>query len=84
MKIVSEKQFGDVIIEADTMLLGEVEGNVTVLAGAKLDLLARVKGDLNLKKHSQASIRGPIEGNLYNEGANVELLAAIMGEVIRK
>ncbi len=81
---MSEKQFGDVVIEADTMLLGEVDGNVTVLAGAKLDLLARVKGDISLKKHSQASIRGPIEGNLYNEGANVELLAAIMGEVIRK
>ncbi|OLO40685.1 hypothetical protein BTR23_04190 [Alkalihalophilus pseudofirmus] len=50
MKIVSETQYGDVIIESDTMLMSEVKGNVTVLSGAKLNLISRVEGDVILKK----------------------------------
>ncbi len=39
LKIVSETQYGDVIIESDTMLMSEVKGSVTVLSGAKLNLI---------------------------------------------
>jgi hypothetical protein len=79
-----EKQIGEVIIEVDTKVMGEVDGNVVVLPGAKLDLVAPVKGDVTLMKFSKAAIRGQIGGNLYDEGAEIELLSTIKGNIINK
>ncbi|MDE5416261.1 MAG: hypothetical protein LPK26_21645 [Bacillaceae bacterium] len=84
MNLSTVNQTGTVVIETDTMLMGEVNGNVIVLPGAKLDLEAKVTGDVTLKKFSVASIRGQINGNLYNEGARIELIRGVRGEVINR
>ncbi|WP_216828184.1 hypothetical protein [Alkalihalobacterium elongatum] len=82
MNLTLVNQAGTVFIETDTMLIGEVNGDVVVLPGAKLDLTAKVKGNVTLKKFAIASIRGQIEGNLYNEGARIELISEVKGEII--
>lgn len=79
-----DKQIGKVIIETDTMITGEIEGDVIVLSGAKLDLVAPVKGDVTLMKFSKATIRGQICGNLYDEGAEIELSSTVKGKIIHK
>ncbi|GAE26887.1 hypothetical protein JCM9140_2993 [Halalkalibacter wakoensis JCM 9140] len=84
MKLSFGKQTGEVIIEVDTKVMGEIDGNVFVLPGAKLDLEAPVKGDVTLMKFSKASIRGQIGGNLYDEGAEIELLSTVSGDIINK
>jgi hypothetical protein len=84
LKFLFEKQTGEVIIESDTMIMGEIDGNVVVLTGAKLDLVAPVKGNVTLKKFSKASIRGQIGGSLYDEGAEIEISSTIKGNLIHK
>ncbi|MGM7721498.1 hypothetical protein [Metabacillus sp. Hm71] len=85
MKFSFEKQIGDVFIEADTTVMGEIVGNVVVLSGAKLELIAPVKGNVTLMKFSKALIRGQIRGNLYDEGAEIEELASnVKGHIIHK
>jgi acyl CoA:acetate/3-ketoacid CoA transferase alpha subunit len=81
LKFSFEKQIGDVIIEADTTVMGEIDGNIVVLSGAKLILVAPVKGDVTLMKFSKASIRGQIIGNLYDEGAEIEVLLSAVKEI---
>ena len=85
MKFSFEKQIGEIIIEVDTTVMGEIDGNVIVLPGAKLDLVAPVKGDVTLMKFSKASIRGQINGNIYDEGAEIEELSSpVKGNIINK
>jgi hypothetical protein len=84
LKLLIGKQSGEVIIEQDSIVMGEVDGTVTVLPGAKLELTAKVSGDLILKPSSQVSIRGPIEGNVYDEGAKIELISELKGEIVKR
>lgn len=83
MNFYLEKQRGEVNIEVDTTVYGEINGDIVVFSGAKLDLVAPVKGDVRLMKFSKASIRSLIYGNLYNEGAaELELSGTINGKII--
>lgn len=79
-----EKQKGKVIIERDTMIMGDVDGSVVVLPGARLDLKAKVTGNVTLKKFSKVSILGQVDGNVFDEGAQIELLSKVKGEIIKK
>ncbi|OIJ14337.1 hypothetical protein BKP37_08285 [Anaerobacillus alkalilacustris] len=83
MKIFYGKQKGDILIEVDSMVTGEVTGDIVVLPGAHLDLSASVEGNVTLMRHSKASIRGPINGNLYDEGGTIELFSIISGDVVK-
>ncbi|ADC51703.1 hypothetical protein BpOF4_18310 [Alkalihalophilus pseudofirmus OF4] len=73
MNLFFEKRNSDVIIEADTKVMAEINGNLTVLPGAKLELTAPVQGDLILKRYSKASIGADVNGIVYDEGASLEI-----------
>ncbi|WP_078428777.1 hypothetical protein [Alkalihalobacterium alkalinitrilicum] len=74
MKLLFGEQNSDITIEVDTIVKGTVNGNIEVLPGARLELEAKVIGNVTLRKHSQISIMNHIEGQLFNEGAKVEFL----------
>ncbi|KHF38011.1 hypothetical protein [Halalkalibacter okhensis] len=80
--ISTNGQEEDMVIECDTLLTGTFNGNLTVLPGAKLCLDALLHGDLYLKKNSIVTIQSTIVGNIYNEGARVELMGLVEGEMI--
>ncbi|WP_332695026.1 hypothetical protein [Halalkalibacter lacteus] len=84
VKLLIGKQSGEVIIEQDSIIMGSVDGTVTVLPGAKLELTAKVSGDLILKSSSHVSIRGQIEGNVYDEGAKIEIMSEVKGEIVKR
>ncbi|WP_100404913.1 hypothetical protein [Bacillus solitudinis] len=85
MQIIKGHQPGDLVIEKDTMVIGEVQGNIQVLSGAKLTLDATVLGDIHLKKNAMVLIQNKLEGNIYNSGGVIDLLnGEVTGEIIKK
>ncbi|MCL7745714.1 hypothetical protein [Halalkalibacter alkaliphilus] len=82
MKLISTNgQEEDLVVECDTLLTGTFNGNLTVLPGAKLCLDGKLIGDLFLKKGSIVSVQNTIAGNVYNEGARIEMIGLIEGEM---
>ncbi|MEB1807403.1 MAG: hypothetical protein LPK26_08895 [Bacillaceae bacterium] len=84
MELIIGDQKGNLIIEKDTKIIGSVIGDIKVLGGAKLNLDAKVNGDLYLNKNSIAYIKGSISGNIYNYGSSIEFLNSdLNGKVIK-
>lgn len=85
MQIIVGSKKQNLIIETDTLVTGNVEGNIKVLSGAKLNLTGRLHGDLHLCKHSVVSIQNKVFGNVYDHGSSIEIVnAEIKGEIIRR
>lgn len=83
MQIIFGNKKEDLLIERDALVIGTVEGDITVLSGAKLHLKAKLKGDLHLSKASIVSIQNVILGNVYDSGASIEIVnGEIQGSVV--
>lgn len=84
MKFIAGNNKRDLIIETDTLIMGHVEGNISVLSGAKLHLEATLKGNLYLSKHSSLSISNKMIGNIYDRGASIEFVnGKVEGDIIK-
>lgn len=83
MQIIIGNKEEDLLIERDALVIGTVEGDIKVLSGAKLHLKAKLKGDLHLCTDSIVSIQNVIFGNVYDNGASIEIVdGEIQGDVV--
>lgn len=64
---------GPLKIERDTDLSGIVNGDVTVLAGARLAVSGMVNGRLIVNKDARAIVNGIANGTITNDGGFVEI-----------
>ena len=83
LKLIMGVQNRNLIIERDTLINGKVIGNIKVLPGAKLNLKAKLEGDLYLSKFSHVSIQNKVVGKIFDEGAGIEFIEDFQGEIIR-
>jgi hypothetical protein len=74
MKIVESKRMGSVTVFEDTLLLGEVVGDV-ILNSGHLELKGKVLGNLYVRKGT-CRVLGIVRGNLENEKGDVEVFGA--------
>lgn len=65
MKIVESKRMGSITVSEDTLLLGEVVGDV-ILNSGHLELKGKVLGNLYVCKGT-CRVLGIVRGNLENE-----------------
>lgn len=74
MKIVESKRMGSLTVFEDTLLLGEVVGDV-ILNSGHLELKGKVLGNLCVRKGT-CRMLGIIRGNLENEKGDMEVILA--------
>jgi hypothetical protein len=82
MKILDGKRMGSVTVFEDTLMLGEVVGDV-ILNSGHLELKGKVLGNLFVRKGT-CRMMGIVRGNLENEKGDVEVFGAVHGKVITK
>jgi hypothetical protein len=82
MKTVESKRMGSVTVFEDTLLLGEVVGDV-ILNSGHLELKGKVLGNLYVRKGT-CRVPGIVRGNLENEKGDVEVFGAVHGKMITK
>lgn len=82
VKILNEKRVGSITVYEDTILLGEIMGDVILYSGY-LEVKGKILG--NLMVHSGSCRHtGIIKGNLVNEKGDVEVFGAVYGKIITK
>jgi hypothetical protein len=74
MKIVDSKRMSSVTVFEDTLLLGEVVGDV-ILNSGHLELKGKVLGNLYVRKGT-CRMLGIVRSNLENEKDDVEVMLA--------
>ena len=74
MKIVESKRMGSVTVFEDTLLLGEIVGEV-ILHSGHLELKGKVLGNLCVRKGT-CRVLGIVRGNLENKKGDVEVILA--------
>ena len=74
MKIVESKRMGSVTVFEDTLLLGEIVGEV-ILNSGHLELMGKVPGNLCVRKGT-CRVLGIVRDNLENEKGDVEVILA--------
>jgi hypothetical protein len=82
MKIIDGKRVGSVTIFEDTLMLGEVVGDI-ILNHGHLELKGKVLGNLFVRKGT-CRLLGIIRGNVVNEAGDVEVFGAVHGKVVTK
>src|SRR5437588_7822900 len=82
MKVVDGKRRGSVTIFEDTLLVGEVFGDV-ILNQGHLELKGKVLGNVHVRKGS-CRVLGIIRGSLENESGDVEIFGTVVGKIITK
>jgi hypothetical protein len=82
MKIVDGKKRGSMTIFEDTLMLGEVFGDI-ILNQGHLELKGKVLGNVHVRKGS-CRVLGIIRGNLENESGDVEVFGTVVGKIITK
>jgi len=82
IKILDGKRIGSVTIHDDTVLLGEVLGDV-ILYGGHLEIKGKIMGNLVVRSGTCRHM-GIVKGNLVNERGDVEVFGTIHGKIIAK
>jgi hypothetical protein len=82
MKILDGKRVGSVTIFEDTMMLGEVVGDV-ILNNGHLEFKGKILGNL-LVRVGTCRMLGIVRGNLVNEQGDVEIFGTVHGKVVTK
>lgn len=82
MKILDGKRMGSVTVFEDTLMLGEVVGDVILNTG-HLELKGKVLGNLFVRKGT-CRMLGIVRGNLVNERGDVEVFGTVHGKIITK
>lgn len=82
MKILDGKRVGSVTIFEDTVMLGEVVGDVILNTG-HLEFKGKILGNLFVR-NGTCRMLGIIRGNLVNEKGDVEIFGTVHGKVVTK
>ncbi|MEO9319544.1 MAG: hypothetical protein ABI361_02615 [Nitrososphaera sp.] len=82
MKILDGKRTGSITVFEDTLMIGEVFGDL-ILNHGHLELKGKVLGNVHVRKGS-CRVLGIIRGNLENESGDVEIFGTVHGKVITK
>jgi hypothetical protein len=82
MKILDGKRVGSVTIFEDTIMLGEVVGDVILNTG-HLEFKGKILGNLFVRTGT-CRMLGIIRGNLVNEKGDVEIFGTVHGKVVTK
>jgi predicted phosphodiesterase len=82
MKILDGKRMGSVTVFEDTLLLGEIFGDV-ILNRGHLELKGKILGNLYVRKGT-CRMLGIVRGNIENERGDVEIFGAVHGKVVTK
>jgi cytoskeletal protein CcmA (bactofilin family) len=64
MQTLRGNREGPLTIETDTVLRGNVSGDVIVRSGCQLELRGNLMGDIILEGNAQADVRGNLMGNV--------------------
>ena len=83
MKQLNDQLEGPTTIDEDTILNGQVLGDLTVLNGVVLRLNGQVTGDLYVESGASAFINGLVIGQVFVEG-RIDLLGIALGGVVRR
>lgn len=82
MKILDGKRAGSVTVFEDTIMLGEIVGDV-ILNSGHLEFKGKILGNL-LVRSGTCRMLGIVRGNLVNEQGDVEIFGAVHGKVVTK
>lgn len=82
MKILDGKRMGSVTVFENTLLIGEVIGDV-ILNSGHLELKGKILGNLYVRKGT-CRMLGIVRGNIENERGDVEIFGAVHGKVVTK
>lgn len=82
MNILDGKRVGSVTIFEDTLMLGEVLGDV-ILNGGHLEFKGKILGNL-LVRSGTCRMLGIVRGNCVNEQGDVEIFGTVHGKVVTK
>ncbi len=82
MKILDGKRVGSVTIFEDTIMLGEIVGDV-ILNSGYLEFKGKILGNL-LVRSGTCRMLGIVRGNLVNEQGDVEIFGTVHGKVVTK
>ena len=79
---MSGKRIGTITIHEDTLLLGEIVGDV-ILCDGRLEVKGKIMGNL-IVRSGVCRHMGIIRGNLSNEKGDVEVFGTIHGKIITR
>lgn len=84
MKRVRGRVEGNTIIKHHTRLDGIVVGSTEVSKNKVLALYGEIIGDLTVKKDARVRLYGMVNGNVLNEGGQLEVFGIVGGGITRK
>lgn len=74
----------NVEITEETSLLGEVVGNITLRAGASLQIHGVVTGNIHMERGSEVVVHGVVNGDIYHRTGSVHVYGTINGRVVNQ
>ncbi|MDN4106116.1 hypothetical protein [Paenibacillus polymyxa] len=81
MKEITGKLVGANEISEDTTLNGMLLGPVIVLNSSNFIISGMVVGSLHLKEGTKTSIRGTVNGDVFNQGGKLEVFGTVDGTI---
>lgn len=72
---------GSVEVSDDFTLRGIADGHVTVVHGGCLDLCGICAGSLTIQPGGFATVRGIVNGDVFNDGGNLDVRGIVCGHV---
>jgi len=81
MKPDTKQTIGQQTISEDLEFHGQIVGNTTVNSGVIFTLHGQIVGDLLLMENSNVILHGMVNGNVINQGGNLDVFGMICGNL---